>query len=241
MQSLFQVAAVPLSWLPASSDAGPSLLRLLVATGLGGIIGLERELKHRPAGLRTNIMICFGSAMFTLLSNRLAGSFGGDHTRIAAQIIPGIGFIGAGAILKGKGSISGLTSAATIYVTAGIGMAAGGGLFLTAFFATILVVLSLILLGEIEQRYDLKPLIVGYDVISKPCDSPEPILAEVNRLLEEQSMEMQTVRFNKIEGGSCHIQFSAGGYRSQQKSLLSSLRMSPKTATVASAIESESD
>ena len=97
----------------------PASLRLSVAAILGGAIGLERELKHRPTGLRTLMFICFGSAMFTLLSERLASEFTGDHTRIAAQIIPGIGFIGGGAILHDKGSVSGLTSAATIFVAAG--------------------------------------------------------------------------------------------------------------------------
>src|SRR5438309_5246221 len=91
-----------------------TVLKLLIAALLGGIIGLERELKHRPAGLRTNMFICFGSAMFTILSAELAGEFTGDHTRIAAQIIPGIGFIGAGSILHSKGGVSGLTTAATL-------------------------------------------------------------------------------------------------------------------------------
>src|SRR6201989_3249138 len=81
-----------------------TMVRLTLAAVLGGIIGLERELKRKPAGLRTNMFICFGSALFTILSTELAGSFGiGDHTRIAAQIIPGIGFIGAGSILHDKG------------------------------------------------------------------------------------------------------------------------------------------
>ena len=234
------LSALP-SWWPMSAGASSSTIKLLVATGLGGAIGLERELKHRPAGLRTNIMICFGSALFTLLSDRLAAAFGGDHTRIAAQIIPGIGFIGAGAILKEKGSVSGLTSAATIFVTAAVGMTAGGGLFETAFFATVLVILSLILLGEIEKRFDLKQVVVAYDVISKPCDSPEPILAEVNQILEDHHMAMQTVRVAKSEGGACHVQFSVEGYRSKQKALIDQLRQSAKTATVASILESERD
>ena len=103
-----------------------SMVRLTLAAVLGGIIGLERALKRRPAGLRTNMFICFGSAMFTILSNDLAAEWGiGDHTRIAAQIIPGIGFIGAGSILHAKGSVSGLTTAATIFVVASIGMACG--------------------------------------------------------------------------------------------------------------------
>ncbi len=114
-----------------------TILRLVVAAMLGGIIGLERELRHKPAGLRTNIFICFGAAMFTVLSDQLAAGFGGDHTRIAAQIIPGIGFIGAGSILHARGSISGLTTAATLFVVAAVGMATGGGLYITAIFATV--------------------------------------------------------------------------------------------------------
>src|SRR3954469_22781564 len=93
-----------------------TIMRLILAAFLGGIIGLERELKHKPAGLRTNMFICFGSAMFTILSSELAGPFGGGRTRIAAQIISGIGFIGAGSILHSRGSVTGLTTAATWFV-----------------------------------------------------------------------------------------------------------------------------
>src|SRR5271165_41290 len=167
------------SWWPIDPAASRSLARLILAAALGAAIGLERELKHRPTGLRTVMFICFGSAMFTLLSERLAGEFTGDHTRIAAQIIPGIGFIGGGAILHDKGSVSGLTSAATIFVAAGIGMAAGGGLFETAIFFTILVVICLLLLGQVEMRFNLKPITVVYDVISTACDTSDPVVAEL--------------------------------------------------------------
>src|ERR1700758_1976514 len=121
----------------ASGIVSTSLTRLLVAAILGGIIGLERESKHRAAGLRTNMFICFGAAMFTLLSQRLAG-VPSDAARIAAQIIPGIGFIGAGSILHTRGIHHRPTAAATIFVVASVGMAAGGGLYVTALFATAL-------------------------------------------------------------------------------------------------------
>src|ERR1700750_2046790 len=111
---------------------GSNLFRVGLAAILGASIGLERELKHRPAGLRTNMFICLGAAMFTILSDRFSTNFGGDHSRIVAQIIPGIGFIGAGAILHERGSVIGLTSAATIFVVAGVGMAAGAGFFVLA-------------------------------------------------------------------------------------------------------------
>ena len=115
------------------------------------LIGLERQLRHKPAGLRTNMFICFGSAMFTVLSDQLAGSMGGDHTRVAAQIIPGIGFIGAGSILHARGSVVGLTTAATLFVVASVGMATGGGLYITAIFATIVILLALAVLGNLER------------------------------------------------------------------------------------------
>src|SRR5947209_20398344 len=96
----------------ASGIVSSSIVRLLMAAILGGLIGLEREWKHRAAGLRTNLFICFGAAMFTLLSQQLAG-VPSDAARIAAQIIPGIGFIGAGSIIHNPRLTPGLTSAAT--------------------------------------------------------------------------------------------------------------------------------
>src|ERR1700746_2259431 len=139
---------------------GGDLEKLLLAALLGGLIGLEREARHRPAGLRTNLFICLGAAMFTLLSDQLAGQHGGDHTRIAAQIISGIGFIGAGSILHARGDlVTGITTAATIFVVASIGMAVGGGEYITAVFATALVLGVLLLLGVLEKFLNLKLLL----------------------------------------------------------------------------------
>src|SRR5215475_12064782 len=159
-----------------------TMVRLTLAAILGGIIGLERELKRKPAGLRTNIFICFGAAMFTILSSELAKDFGiGDRTRIAAQIIPGIGFIGAGSILHDKGGVSGLTTAATLFVVASVGMACGGGLYLPAIFATMLIFLALHLLGWLERRFNLKPLIMNYIVVSEK--SADELVLEINSIL----------------------------------------------------------
>src|ERR1700689_763422 len=120
--------------------------RLLLAGLLGGLVGLERELRHKPAGLRTNMLICFGAALFTIISYEMAGTVGGDHTRIAAQIIPGIGFIGAGVVIRGRAGVVGITSAATIFVMASIGMAVGAGMVVTSIFATTFCLVALILL-----------------------------------------------------------------------------------------------
>jgi putative Mg2+ transporter-C (MgtC) family protein len=104
------------------------------------------------------MLICLGSAMFTVISAQMADKFGGDHTRIAAQIIAGIGFIGAGTILHAQGSVVGLTSAATIFVTASVGMAAGAGLYATAIFATVVILIALMGLGKLEDYFERRHL-----------------------------------------------------------------------------------
>jgi uncharacterized membrane protein YhiD involved in acid resistance len=157
--------------------------RLLLAALLGGLIGLERELSHKPAGLRTNMLICLGSALFTVISYQMAGEFGGDHTRIAAQIIPGIGFIGAGVVIRERGTIIGITSAATIFVVASIGMAVGSGMSVTAIFATLLILASLVILGKIEDRLGLHARVVNFRVTATgttiPADRVRDIVEEL--------------------------------------------------------------
>jgi putative Mg2+ transporter-C (MgtC) family protein len=216
-----------LNFFPHVSLAGllsKTLAQLLLAAVLGGFIGVERELKHRPAGLRTNMFICFGSAMFTILSTRLAGEFGvGDHTRIAAQIIPGIGFIGAGSILHAKGNVTGLTTAATIFVVASIGMAVGGGLYLEAIFAALLIFLALRLLGWLERRFSLKPQMMNYVIVTDK--SADEIVAEVNTALEDHGKEMHRMHLSKVDGKE-RIAFSVDGTRNEHKALTSRLRQS---------------
>ena len=129
------------------------LRRLLLAAGLGAAIGLERELRQKSAGLRTNILIATGSALFTLLSAGLANA-GADVTRISAQIVTGIGFLGAGAILRTRDRVHGLTTAATVWVNAAVGMAAGGGEYHAALITTAVTVAVLIVLSPIEAALD---------------------------------------------------------------------------------------
>jgi putative Mg2+ transporter-C (MgtC) family protein len=126
------------------------LIQLVLAVVLGGIVGLERELKGKPAGLRTNILICMGAALFTALSIQLARGTG-DPGRVAAQILTGVGFIGAGTILHTRGSVTGLTSAATIWVVAAIGMALGAAAYVEAIGTTLLVTVVLSGLGVVER------------------------------------------------------------------------------------------
>jgi putative Mg2+ transporter-C (MgtC) family protein len=208
--------------------ASTSLARLVLAAILGGLIGLEREVKHRPAGLRTNMFICLGAAMFTLLSDELALLHLGDHTRIAAQIIPGIGFIGAGSILHSRGDlITGLTSAATIFVVASVGMAVGGGLYLTAIFATALILLCLFLLGNAEVRYSLRADFYTYEVTGK---SAEEITREVNRVLETIHATMQEVQVAPTRE-YVRVQFDVEGTRDEQGLVLEGLRNSSLLAS----------
>ncbi len=211
------------------SSAGVYLLRLVLAAVLGGAIGLEREIKHRPAGLRTNLFICVGAAMFTLLSDALAVRYPGDHTRIAAQIIPGIGFIGAGSILHNRGSlITGLTSAATLFVVASVGMAVGGGLYVTAVFATALILVCLFLLGNAEQRLNLKLTMNCYEVTGSNADDMK---AEINAALESIHAMMSNVRMAETRN-HVRLQFEMEGTRREQKKVLLALQHSSALESV---------
>jgi putative Mg2+ transporter-C (MgtC) family protein len=210
-----------LRWEMASGAVSSSLTRLIVAAILGGLIGLEREFKHRAAGLRTNMFICFGAAMFTLLSERLAG-VPSDAARIAAQVIPGIGFIGAGSILHTRGLTTGLTTAATLFVVASVGMAAGGGLYLTAMFATGLVLLSLFALGHLEETFNIKVLMNCYEVTGAGLEETSK---EVNRILESYHRLMQNVRSGDTDQ-HVRLQFDVDGCNREQKELLRQLKAS---------------
>lgn len=181
--------------------------RLALAAALGGIIGLERELRHKAAGLRTNMLICFGSAMFTVLSAQMADRFGGDNVRIASQIIPGIGFIGAGAILRERGSVTGLTTAATIFVAASVGMAAGAGFYITASFATVVILLALAALGKLERHFERKHRMVNYEVTGPNTDA---VLAELDRILSEKNLGLRDVHAASLDGRS-RIVFAVKG------------------------------
>jgi putative Mg2+ transporter-C (MgtC) family protein len=130
--------------------------RLLLAALLGGLLGLEREWRNKDAGLRTNILITMGSALFTLMSIELTDAANGDPSRVAAQIVTGIGFLGAGAIMRTNGGVQGLTTAATIWVNAAIGVAVGGGEYHIAVLATVITLAVLLVLQPIEKYIDYR-------------------------------------------------------------------------------------
>lgn len=149
------------------------ILRILVATLLGGIIGLEREYRAKEAGFRTHFLVALGAALFMILS---AHGFDGtlvseshrlDVSRVAAQVVSGIGFIGAGTIIFQKHVVRGLTTAAGLWVTAAIGMTSGAGLYTLAVSATVLVLLSLEALNWVLSRVGERTVVVTFSSLSQ--------------------------------------------------------------------------
>jgi putative Mg2+ transporter-C (MgtC) family protein len=147
-------AAIYEDWDQLTRILVPFVVRCGGAALCGALIGLERELKSKPAGFRTNILICLGSAMYMsigLLLVHEAGETGNDSARIAAQVVTGIGFLGAGSIIQDRGQVRGLTTAATIWVVAAIGLISGAGFPALAFVATAMVLVTLGLLRGVEK------------------------------------------------------------------------------------------
>lgn len=174
------------------------LLRLVLAAILGGAVGLERELSGKPAGLRTNMLICVGAALLTelsiLISQIGAPGGGADPGRIAAQVVSGIGFLGAGTILQARGHVTGLTTAATLWVVAAIGIAAGAAAYPEAVGATLLVLVALVLLNRVEDAVLRRGITRRY-AVSVPAD---PADAErVSALFREHGLRVRTASLQR--------------------------------------------
>jgi putative Mg2+ transporter-C (MgtC) family protein len=163
---------------------------------LGGIIGIERQMRDKPAGLRTNILICVGSTLFMSISTQVAEVLGGDPTRIAAQIISGIGFLGAGAVLQSHGFVMGLTTAATIWVVAGVGMALGSGMYVVAVFATAMSLATLYALSILEDKVQGRKAYTYTLIVTNLNEA----LTSINRILQENSVAAASFNFKKKSG-----------------------------------------
>jgi putative Mg2+ transporter-C (MgtC) family protein len=204
------------------------LLRLLLAIGLGGAIGFERELSDKPAGFRTNILICLGAALFTQMSILIATvgavpAGAGDPTRIAAQIVSGMGFLGAGTILQARGSVRGLTTAATLWTVAAIGMTVGAGAYSLAIGATILVIVVLVLLGQIERLI----LHRSFEKIVQVAFEPRSdFLETVGGIFSAAGFRAEALDVEK-RGGAYIATFRTSGPRNRWQAALSSLLQSP--------------
>jgi len=129
----------------------PDVFGLILAVIFGAAIGLEREISSKAAGLRTNVLICLGAAVFTIISRQMAGLQPDSVTRIAAGVVTGVGFLGAGAIIQDRGGVHGLTTAATIWLVASIGMACGAKLYRLAGVTTLVAIVILLGLGHMAK------------------------------------------------------------------------------------------
>jgi len=175
------------------------ILKILLAAMLGGIIGLERELSHKEAGLRTNILIAIGSTLITVLSFKIAAlNKTADPARLTAQIVSGIGFLGAGAIIQARFAVHGLTTAATIWTVAAIGIAVGSGFYLVAFLVTIFVVLVLtvfkFLLAYLEKQKQNYVYLIS-------TEERASLLVDIRQVLTELNIRYSSARLNRKEGG----------------------------------------
>jgi putative Mg2+ transporter-C (MgtC) family protein len=191
------------------------MVRLLWAALLGAVIGVERSLRRRPAGLRTGLCVSVGAAFFTILSVEIARRTGDTSTtRIASNIVQGIGFLGAGVILRDRGSVSGLTTAATIFVVASLGMGAGAGMFRASGFACLLVLFALVMLIYLENWLNLKP---RYMLFRISTDSTVDLVSEVHSLFSSVGIALDNFQVS-MAGQKNLIQFDADvSHRKQEK------------------------
>ncbi len=183
------------------------VLRLIEAAILGGLIGLERERDNQPAGLRTHIILCLGSALIMEISLRVgAGSPTSDPGRIAAQVVSGIGFLGAGAILRMGASVRGLTTAASIWTTAGIGLAVGAGYHVEAVSVVVIMLLSLGVLKKVGRRISVGRLFKIVEIHVSGEDE-ETIIPEFEDILSKERCDVREIDVRKDSGnGEMRIQ-----------------------------------
>ena len=180
-------------------DALPGfLVRVAFAAICGGLVGIERERRGKPAGFRTSILICLGSALYMLVGELMAGSASGvDPSRIAAQVVSGIGFLGAGTILHGRSVVTGLTSAATIWVVAAIGLLVGAGFPVIGLIATLLVLVVLETLARVESRLLGR---CGFAKVELALDDPRgPARVAATLILAEQ--DRRVCKYEFVEAG----------------------------------------
>jgi putative Mg2+ transporter-C (MgtC) family protein len=182
------------------------ILRALVAAGLGALVGYERERNHQPAGLRTHIVLVTGAALAMTLSLYLGSLNGGDPARLAAQVVTGVGFLGAGAIMRFGPTVRGLTTAASLWTMAVVGLAAGAGLYLVAAAATALLLIVLSLVNLFENRFVRPTLSVNFTVyaVDRPGIETQvrQVLAETVRYTEhfraDRRMYRQRIKMNAL-------------------------------------------
>jgi len=203
--------------------ANGAIGRLLLACALGGAVGLERELTRKSAGVRTNLLICMGAAFFTLLSPVLAGEIGTNKGQVASNIVQGIGFLGAGLIMHNRSRVSGLASAASIWVVASIGMACGAGLYAAAIVGALIVIFALLVVGFIEQRASLKTYPVTYE--ARGHDQPR-MLQSILDAMDHAGQRLSDIQTDAI-GELQRVSFPLSATKRQHQRLSADLSGRP--------------
>ena len=194
--------------------------RLLWAALLGSVIVIERSVRRRPAGMRTSVCVTVASALFTILSVEIARATGDTSTtRIASNIVQGIGFLGAGVILRERGSVVGLTTAAAIFAEAAIGMAAGGGFYAVSGAAGVLVMFALIVLIYAENLFNLKP---RYMLFRISTTRAEDLVPDVHRIFSELNIALDNFQVS-MAGANHLIQFDADVSHREQERIFTSI------------------
>lgn len=196
------------------------VMRLLFAAAMGAAIGVERDVHRRPAGIRTSMFVCLATALFTVLSGQL-GHLWGDAgtTRIASNIVQGIGFLGAGAILKENGGLVGLTTAATIFVEAAIGMATGAGFYGVAGTTTAIAVFALLVVGWSAERLGLKARVLVFRFTTSHAEN---VATEVQQMLA--ALKIKPLHFRvSMAGAMSIVEFEADVSHKQQEEIVQQL------------------
>jgi putative Mg2+ transporter-C (MgtC) family protein len=202
--------------LPLSTIA----YRLLWAAFLGAAIGVERNIRKRPAGMRTGVCVCLGAALFTIISSEFARLTGDPSTtRIASNIVQGIGFLGAGVILRERGNVMGVTTAAAIFAEAAIGMGAGAGLYRVTGIAAVILLLALDGLIYIENFLNIKSRLTLFRISN---GSAIDLMPEVHRIFDGMNVKLEDLRVS-TSGDNHLIQFDADLRHDQRHKALTAL------------------
>jgi putative Mg2+ transporter-C (MgtC) family protein len=194
--------------------------RLGWAALLGSVIGAERTVRRRPAGMRTSVCVTVAAALFTIVSVEIAKASGDTSTtRIASNIVQGVGFLGAGVIVRERGSVVGLTTAAAIFAEAAIGMTAGGGLYAVSGGAALLVLFALVALFYVEGALNLKPRYMLFRISSA---TTQDLVSDVHGLFTKMGINLDNFQVS-MAGDKNLIQFDADVSRRQQERILTAM------------------
>jgi putative Mg2+ transporter-C (MgtC) family protein len=224
-------------WLEQMVVLHGAIGRLLLAAILGGLVGLERELKRKSAGVRTNLLICMGASFFTLLGSVLAGDLSPNKGQVASNIVQGIGFLGAGLILHNRSRVSGLASAASIWVVASIGMACGAGLYVAAAVGALIVICSLAIVGLLEQNASIKSYPVTYE--ARGHDQSR-MLQSILDAMDHVSQRLTDVETSVI-GELQRVSFSLAATKRQHERLRTELSAKPEIGKLLTFRDPEDD